>query len=82
MTVRRLLRECDSNELAEWWAYDQRWPLADHWKQTARICRTVMSASGNYKRVPEEHIFIPSILEKRQTEEEMVAELSKLVGKG
>jgi hypothetical protein len=80
MTVKRLLTECDSAELSEWYAYDQRWPLPDSWWQTARLCRTVMAASGNYKRVPEENIFIPSQAKPHQTPDEMFAELQKLQG--
>lgn len=78
MTVKRLLSEIDSEELSEWFAYDQRWPLPDHWWQTARICRTIMAASGNYKRVPEEKIFIPAVARPYQTQEEMLTELAKL----
>ena len=80
MTVKRLLTECDSEELSEWYAYDQRWPLPDSWWQTARLCRTVMAASGNYKRVPEENIFIPSQVKPHQSADEMFAELQKLQG--
>jgi hypothetical protein len=78
MTVKRLLTEIDSEELSEWFAYDQRWPLPDHWWQTARICRTIMAASGNYKRLPEEDIFVPAAMKPHQTPEQMFAELSKL----
>lgn len=78
MTVKRLLSEIDSEELSEWYAYDQRWPLPDGWWQTARVCRTIMAASGNYKRVPEEKVFIPSSVRPHQTQEEMFAELAKL----
>lgn len=78
MTVKRLLSELDSDELAEWWAYNQRWPITDTWQQTARICRTVMMASGNYKRVPEESVFIPSSVRAEQTPGQMAAELAKL----
>jgi hypothetical protein len=80
MTVKRLLTECDSEELSEWYAFDQRWPLPDQWWQTARLCRTIMAASGNYKRVPEENIFIPSQVKPHQTAEEMFSELQKLQG--
>ena len=78
MTVKQLLTGLDSEELAEWWAYDQRWPLPDPWQQTARTCRTIMAASGNYKRLPEEEVFIPSTAKPNQTPEQMMAELSKL----
>jgi hypothetical protein len=66
--------------LSEWYAYDQRWPLPDPWWQTARLCRTVMAASGNYKRLPEENIFIPSQVRPYQSTNEMFAELQKLQG--
>lgn len=78
MTVKRLLSEIDSDEIAEWIEFDKRWPLPDHWAQTARLCRIVMAASGNYKRVPEERVFIPATVSPNQTPEEMLAELSKL----
>ena len=80
MTVKRLLTELDSDELTEWFAYDQRWPLPDPWGQTARLCRTVMSASGNFRHLPEEKTFIPSQVRPNQTPEEMAAELMKLSG--
>jgi len=72
------LEEVDSEELAEWFAYDQRWPIADGWQQTARLCRVVMSASGNYKKVPEESAFIPTAVKQPQSQESMMAELAKL----
>ena len=78
MSVRQLLVEIDSEELAEWYAYHQRWPLPDPWQQTARICQTVCAASGNYKRVPQAKSFVPAVVSPRQTTEQMVAELSKL----
>jgi hypothetical protein len=78
MTVKRLLTEIDSEELSEWYAYDQRWPLPDQWWQTARICRTIMAASGNYKRVPDEDVFIPASVKPHQTPDQMAAELMKL----
>jgi hypothetical protein len=78
MTVKRLLQEVDSKEISEWYAYDQRWPLPDHWQQTARICRTVMASSGNFKNVPREDEFIPAVVKKTQSQEEMYAELKKL----
>ncbi|NDD05033.1 MAG: hypothetical protein EB078_09010 [Proteobacteria bacterium] len=28
-TVKQLLNEIDSEEIAEWWAHGQRWPLPD-----------------------------------------------------
>lgn len=46
---------------------------------TARICRTIMAASGNYKRVPDEDVFIPAARKKPQTQEQMMAELAKLM---
>lgn len=78
MSVRRLLEEVDSQELAEWAAYDALWPLPDHWQQTARLCRIVMAASGNYKRVPEEDAFIPASKKPKQSQEAMMQELLKL----
>lgn len=80
MSVKRLLREVDSEELAEWYAYHQRWPLDDGWQQTARLCRVVCAASGNFKRVPQEKDFIPTAIRQSQTAEDMVAELAKLGG--
>jgi hypothetical protein len=80
MTVKRLLAETDSQELAEWWAFDQRWPLPDHWQQTARLCRIVMCASGNYKKndIPDEGVFIPATRKLEQTQDQIIAELLKL----
>jgi hypothetical protein len=78
MSVRRLLEEVDSEELSEWYAYDQRWPIGDSWQQTARICRTIMAASGNYKRLPEEDAFIPAAKRPKQSQEAMFSELMKL----
>ena len=78
--MKQLLDEVDSRELAEWYAYDQRWPLPDTWQQTARICRVIMCSSGNYKRgdVPDESAFIPATHKPGQTYHEMVSELMKL----
>lgn len=80
MTVQQLLNNTDSEELSEWYAYDQRWPLPDPWQQTARLCRTVMASSGNYKRndIPEESVFIPAVKKPTQSPAEMFAELMKL----
>ena len=72
------MSELDSQELTEWYAYDQRWPLPDSWQETARVCRIIMSASGNYKRVPEESAFIPSSKRPEQSQADMMAELMKL----
>lgn len=81
MTVKRLLNEIDSEEIAEWWAYDQRWPLPDPWQQTARLCRIVMCASGNYKKhdIPDEAAFIPFAVKAEQSKEAMISELMKLM---
>ncbi len=80
MTVRQLLDNIDSEELTEWYAYDQRWPLPDHWQQTARLCRVVMASSGNYRRndIPDESVFIPAVVKPNQTADQMMAELMKL----
>lgn len=80
MTVRQLLDNIDSEELTEWYAYDQRWPLPDHWQQTARLCRVVMASSGNYRRndIPDESVFIPAVVKPNQTADQMIAELMKL----
>jgi hypothetical protein len=80
MTVRQLLANTDSEELSEWYAFDQRWPLPDPWQQTARLCRIVMAASGNYKRndIPEESVFIPAAVKPTQSADQMWAELAKL----
>ena len=78
MSVKRLLREIDSEELSEWYAYDQRWPISDGWQQTARICRTIMASSGNFKRVPDESVFIPSIVKPEQSQDQIISELMKL----
>ena len=80
MTVRQLLANTDSEELSEWYEFDQRWPLPVPWQQTARLCRIVMAASGNYKRndIPEESVFIPAALKPNQTADQMWAELAKL----
>lgn len=80
MSVGRLLVEVDSEELAEWYAYHQRWPLDDGWQQTARICRVVCAASGNFKRVPKEADFIPTAVAPAQSSQEMASELAKLGG--
>jgi RecB family exonuclease len=80
MSVRRLLAEVDSEELAEWYAYHQRWPLDDGWQQTARLCSVVCAASGNFKRAPKEADFIPTAVTQKQTSQEMLAELAKLGG--
>ena len=80
MSVKRLLREVDSEEIAEWYAYDQRHPLPDHWAMTARICRIIMAASGNYKKgdIPDEAVFIPTAVKPEQSQHQMIAELMKL----
>jgi hypothetical protein len=80
MTVRQLLSNIDSEELSEWYAYDQRWPLPDPWQQTARLCRIVMASSGNYKKhdIPDESVFIPAAVKASQSADQMIAELMKL----
>lgn len=77
-----MLSEVDSEELTEWYAYDQRWPLPDHWHQTARICRVIMAASGHYKTLPDERKLIPSVVGATQSKEEILAEFAKLAGLG
>jgi hypothetical protein len=80
MSVKRLLQEIDSAEIAEWYAYDQRWPLPDPWGQTARLCRVIMASSGNYKKhdLPDEAAFIPTVVKPEQTANQMINELMKL----
>lgn len=80
MSVKRLLEEVDSKEIAEWYAYDQRWPLPDPWGQTARLCRVIMAASGNYKKhdIPDEAAFIPTVIKPEQTQNQILNELMKL----
>ncbi len=75
-----MLAEIDSQELTEWYAYDQRWPLGDSWQQTARICRIIMASSGNYKRnsIPDESAFIPAAVRPHQTQDQILSELMKL----
>jgi len=77
-----LLRDIDSEELSEWYAYDQRWPLPDHWQQTARLCRVIMASSGNYKpnSIPDEITFTPATVKPEQTQDQIVSELMKLNG--
>jgi hypothetical protein len=82
MTVKEMLSRMDSEEISLWHAYDQRWPLEDSWKQTARICRIIMAASGNYgNKVPEEAAFIPATKKIDQTQDQIIAELMKLTKK-
>lgn len=80
MSVKRLLQEVDSEEIAEWYAYDQRHPLPDPWAQTARVCRIIMAASGNYKKndIPDEAVFIPTAVKPEQSQAQMISELMKL----
>jgi hypothetical protein len=80
MSVKRMLAEVDSEEIAEWHAYDQRWPLNDGWQQTARVCRVIMAASGHFKKhdLPDESAFIPAVVKPEQTDEQMLTELLKL----
>jgi hypothetical protein len=80
MSVKRLLQEMDSKEIAEWYAYDQRWPLPDPWGQTARLCRVIMASSGHYKKhdIPDEAAFIPTVVKAEQTANQILNELMKL----
>ena len=80
MSVKRLLQEVDSKEIAEWYAFDQRWPLPDPWGQTARLCRVIMASSGNYKKndIPDEAAFIPTVIKPEQSHQQLMAELNKL----
>jgi hypothetical protein len=80
MSVKRLLQEVDSKEIAEWYAFDQRWPLPDPWGQTARLCRVIMASSGNYKKndIPDEAAFIPTVIKPEQSQQQLMAELMKL----
>jgi hypothetical protein len=80
MSVKRLLAEVDSKEIAEWYAFDQRWPLPDPWGQTARLCRVIMASSGNYKKhdIPDEAAFIPTVVKPEQTQAQIMSELMKL----
>jgi len=78
--VKRLLEEVDSKEIAEWYAFDQRWPLPDPWGQTARLCRVIMASSGNYKKhdLPDEAAFIPTVVKAEQSKSQIMSELLKL----
>ena len=80
MSVKRLLQEVDSEEIAEWYAFDQRYPLPDHWAQTARMCRIIMASSGNYKKndIPDESVFMPRAIKPEQSQDQMFNELMKL----
>lgn len=80
MSVKQLLQEVDSREMASWWAYDQRWPIADPWQQTARLCRIIMASSGNFKSrdIPDEEAFIPALVKRRHVPESILAEMQKL----
>jgi hypothetical protein len=80
MSVKRLLKEVDSEEMTMWQAYDQRWPLPDSWAETARICRIVMCASGNYRKhdIPDETAFMPIVVKPEQTQQQIVNEFMKL----
>jgi hypothetical protein len=80
MSVKRLLQEVDSSEIAEWYAFDQRWPLPDPWGQTARLCRVIMASSGNYRKndIPDEAAFIPTVVKPEQSQQQLLAELMKL----
>jgi hypothetical protein len=80
MSVKRLLEEVDSKEIAEWYAFDQRWPLPDPWGQTARLCRVIMASSGNYKKhdLPDEAAFIPTVVKAEQSKSQIMSELLKL----
>jgi len=80
MSVKRLLDEVDSKEIAEWYAFDQRWPLPDPWGQTARLCRVIMASSGNYKKhdLPDEAAFIPTAVKAEQSKSQIMSELLKL----
>jgi hypothetical protein len=80
MSVKRLLQEVDSKEIAEWYAFDQRWPLPDPWGQTARLCRVIMASSGHYKKndIPDEAAFIPTVIKPEQSQQQLMAELNKL----
>lgn len=80
MSVKRLLQEVDSEEMTMWQAYDQRWPLPDPWGETARICRIIMCASGNYKKhdIPDEKAFMPIAVKPEQTRDQVLSELMKL----
>jgi len=80
MSVKRLLQEVDSSEIAEWYAFDQRWPLPDPWGQTARLCRVIMASSGNYKKndIPDEAAFIPTVVKPEQSQQQLLNELMKL----
>jgi hypothetical protein len=42
------------------------------------MCKVIMAASGNYKRVPEEDTFIPAAVRRPQSQEAMFAEIAKL----
>lgn len=37
-----------------------------------------MAASGNYKRIPDEDVFIPATKRPKQSQDAMIAELMKL----
>lgn len=80
MSVKRLLKEVDSEEMTMWQAYDQRWPLPDPWAETARICRIIMCSSGNYRKhdIPDETAFMPIAVKPEQTNNQMLNELMKL----
>ena len=72
MTVKNCCKKLTQG-ISEWYAYDQRWPLPDHWQN--REDMQSEASSGNFNTANE---FIPAVVKKTQSQEEMYAELRKL----
>lgn len=71
-----LLRTVDAAELAEWEAYWTIEPWGDEWRMSARMTTAICTAWGG-KNLKEE-MLMPSHRKRRQTQDEMIANLRAL----
>lgn len=80
MTVGRLLREVDGNELAEWQAFDKAYGLPDIYFATAQIARAAVAPWS--KEAPKAEDWVPYFARasRKQTSRDHAAIIRALAG--
>jgi|APGre2960657404_1045060.scaffolds.fasta_scaffold01479_14 hypothetical protein len=75
-------KEITVEQLKRWLAVYRVMPFGDDWRRTARLAVTLAASNGAKVREDAEEMFLPTYDPGRptQTEEEMLAELSKIPG--
>lgn len=75
-------KELTLEQLKRWIAAYRVMPFGDDWRRTARLAVTLAASNGAKVREDAEEMFLPTYDPSRptQTEDEMLAELSKIPG--